>query len=116
MKTEITLLFTVLIVIVSCSKKSIEADILITNGTVYNGTDSISSKASIAIKDDKIVFVGDENTVSIHALKTIDATGLIVSPGFIDPHTHADRDLKNPENSHNQPFLFQRHHNRNYWK
>jgi N-acyl-D-aspartate/D-glutamate deacylase len=90
----------------SC-KKDINADILIKNGIVYNGIDSIPSNASIAIKDDKIVFVGDENAVNIIALKTIDANGLIVSPGFIDPHTHADRDLKTLENSHNKPFLFQ---------
>ena len=91
----------------SCSKKKIETDILIQNGIVYNGTDLISSTNSIAIKGNKIVFIGDENTVSINAKKIIDATGFIVSPGFIDPHTHADRDLKNSENSHNKPFLFQ---------
>lgn len=102
--------FSFYIVMVSClisCKKGINADILIQNGTVYNGIDSLPSRHSIAIKDDKIVFLGDENSVSIYAIKTIDAKGLIVSPGFIDPHTHADRDLKNPKNSHNKPFLFQ---------
>jgi N-acyl-D-aspartate/D-glutamate deacylase len=92
---------------VSCSKKKIEADILIQNGIVYNGIDDQATNNSIAIKDDKIVFIGNENSVLISAKKIIDATGLIVSPGFIDPHTHADRDLKNPKNSHNKPFLFQ---------
>ncbi len=101
-------IFLILILILSsCSKKKIEADILIQNGTVYNGIDKTSTNNSIGIKDDKIVFIGDENSVSINAKKTIDAKGLIVSPGFIDPHTHADRDLKDPKNSHNKPFLFQ---------
>ena len=91
----------------SCQKNKIDADILIKNGTVYNGIDTISSKLTIAIKDDKIVYVGDKNEVYFTTKKTIDANGLIVSPGFIDPHTHADRDLINPKKSHNKPFLFQ---------
>ena len=84
-------------VLISCSKQKITANILIQNGIVYNGTDIISSSASIAIKNDKIVFVGDDKSVNITAKKIIDATGMIVSPGFIDPHTHADRDLKLPD-------------------
>ena len=107
MKQLNSIFIIVIVTLFSCSKKKIEADILIQNGIVYNGIDLISSNNSIAIKDDKIVFIGDESTISINAKKTIDATGFIVSPGFIDPHTHADRDLKNPENSHNKPFLFQ---------
>ncbi len=108
MKTQKTFLILFLSAcIFSCSKKNIDADILIKNGTVYNGTDLLPSHISIAIKDDIIVFIGDENSVSINALKTIDATGLIVSPGFIDPHTHSDEDLADPKQSHNKPFLFQ---------
>lgn len=90
----------------SCAK-NIEADILIVNGTVYNGKDTIPNNNAIAIKDDKIIFIGDKTSVSIIANKTIDASGLIVSPGFIDPHTHADRELKDSTKSHNKPFLFQ---------
>lgn len=94
--------------IFSCSiKKRIAADILIKNGIVYNGIDTVPMKVSIAIKEDKIVFIGDPSLPKIKATKIIDATGLIVSPGFIDPHTHADRELVNPSTSHNLPFLMQ---------
>lgn len=98
--------FSLVCSLMSC-KKEVEASLLIQNGTVYNGISTIASNVSIAIKDDKIVFIGNEASVAITASKTIDAKGLIVSPGFIDPHTHADRDLKDPDKSHNKPFLFQ---------
>ena len=110
MKSPTTLfgtLCTCLLLVVSCSKPTIEADILVQNGRVYNGFENQESNHAIAIKDDKIVFIGDEGNVTIKAKKTIDATGLIVSPGFIDPHTHADRDLNKPNTSHNLPFMMQ---------
>ncbi len=91
----------------SCAKKNIQVDILINNGMVYYGIDSIPANVSIAIKDDRIVFIGNENTIRIHSKKTIDAKGFIVCPGFIDPHTHADRDMNDPQKAHNKPFLFQ---------
>lgn len=100
-------LFTCLLLVVSCSKRTVEADILIQNGKVYNGFENQEHNHAIAIKDDKIVFMGDESDVTINTLKTIDATGLIVSPGFIDPHTHADRDLNKPNTAHNLPFMMQ---------
>lgn len=97
----------ILFIASSCTKEQISADILIISGTVYDGIGKEPTENAIAIKDDKIVFIGDVNTISIKAVKTIDASGLIVSPGFIDPHTHADRELKDGETSHNKPFLFQ---------
>lgn len=103
-----TLYFGVLLlVITSCATPSIEADVLIQNGTVYNGVADAAKEQSIAIKGDKIVFIGKKNAVNIKAKKTIDATGLVVSPGFIDPHTHADRDLNKASTAHNLPFLMQ---------
>lgn len=107
MKKKIAFISFILLAMISCSKKNFEADILIKNGIVYNGIDTQPSNNAIAIKDDKIVFIGDNNSVNIVTSKTIDAKGLIVSPGFIDPHTHADRELKEPKKSHNKPFLFQ---------
>ncbi len=106
-KLKSIFMLVILVSIFSCSKKNIEVDILIKNGTVYNGIDKTPKNISIAIKDDKIVFIGDENTVVINAVKTIDANGLIVCPGFIDPHTHAEDDVKDAKKSHNLPFLMQ---------
>lgn len=88
-------------------KREISADILIQNGWVYNGIDTEPNQVSIAIKEDQIIFMGNSSNISIKALKTIDASGLIVSPGFIDPHTHADKDLNDSSTSLNHPFLYQ---------
>lgn len=92
---------------VSCKNPKKEVDILIKNGAVYNGVDSVPSLVSIGIKGNKILYVDHQGKMDFSAIKTIDAKGFIVSPGFIDPHTHADRDLDGPEESHNKPFLFQ---------
>ncbi|MFK7811687.1 MAG: amidohydrolase family protein, partial [Maribacter sp.] len=107
MNFEKTLLLLLLLSILSCSEKVIEADILISNGFVYNGLDKMPDGTCVAIKNDIIIFVGIKEASHFNPKKTINAKGKIVSPGFIDPHTHADRDLKDPELSHNQPFLFQ---------
>ncbi|MGX1930570.1 N-acyl-D-amino-acid deacylase family protein [Flagellimonas sp. 2504JD4-2] len=106
LKSRVFLLVWALVANVACSEQQLKVDLLIVNGTVYNGIDQEPSSSAIGVKDDKIVFVGEE-TEHIVSLKTIDATGLIVSPGFIDPHTHADRDLNKPDTSHNLPFLMQ---------
>ncbi len=91
----------------SCKKKEISVDILIENGIIYNGVDKNSSKGVIAIKNDRIAFVGNPNNINITADRVVDDKGLIVCPGFIDPHTHADRELRKPEKSHNLSFLMQ---------
>ncbi|WP_318308063.1 N-acyl-D-amino-acid deacylase family protein [Flagellimonas crocea] len=63
-------------------------DILILNGTVYDGKGGDPIVTDIAIKDSVIVALGDFATAK--ADKIIDATGLAVSPGFIDMHTHIE--------------------------
>ncbi len=100
-------IFFLLSVIFSYSQRKIEADILISNGMVYEGDSNTPAQMDIAINGDKIVFVGAPQSAKIVAKKSIDASGLIVAPGFIDPHTHADSDLIDPRKSHNKPFLFQ---------
>lgn len=107
MRIQKYIVIIVIILTISCGKKQIYADLLIENGLVYNGFDTKPNNYSIAIKHDKIVFIGNKNSVNINAKKIIDASNLIVSPGFIDPHTHADRDLKSSKKSHNKPFMFQ---------
>jgi N-acyl-D-aspartate/D-glutamate deacylase len=62
-------------------------DILIRNGSVVDGTGAPAFGADIAIQGGRIVEVG---TVSGPARRIIDASGLTVTPGFVDPHTHYD--------------------------
>ncbi|MGB1749799.1 MAG: amidohydrolase family protein, partial [Dehalococcoidia bacterium] len=62
-------------------------DLVIKNGTVVDGTGSPRFKADVAIKNDQIVAVG---TIDDSGAKTVDATGKVVTPGFIDLHTHSD--------------------------
>ena len=66
-------------------------DILITNGRVIDGTGNPWFYADIALKDDRIVEIG--NLSKENAQRIIDADGLVVAPGFIDPHTHALRGI-----------------------
>jgi N-acyl-D-aspartate/D-glutamate deacylase len=73
--------------------QSTPADLLIRNGRVIDGTGSAARTADVAITGDRITFVGDATRSKMSAKRTIDARGLIVTPGFIDPHTHALEDL-----------------------
>ena len=70
-------------------------DIIISHGTVYDGSGGPARRADIGIRGDRIVFVGDAAQAKLASKQTIDATGLIVSPGFIDPHTHSFEGLPN---------------------
>ena len=65
-------------------------DKVIRGGTVVDGTGSPSRVAYIGIKDGRIVAIG---VVEQDAAEVIDATGCIVTPGFVDPHTHYDAQL-----------------------
>lgn len=90
-----------------CNQKIEQFDLVIENGAVYNGLDTIPSSHSIAIRGDTIAFIGNLKNHNYEATKIIDAKDLIVCPGFIDPHTHADDDLIEKETSANLPFLMQ---------
>jgi len=62
-------------------------DLKIENGTIIDGTGSEPFSANIAVTNGKIVEIGDCPST---AKKTIDAAGCIVTPGFVDLHTHYD--------------------------
>lgn len=76
-------------ILASCSK--IDFDIVIINGTIVDGSGDESYKGDIGIINDRIVKIGDLSGLS--SRRTIDANNLMVSPGFIDSHTHAIRGI-----------------------
>lgn len=65
-------------------------DHLIKGGTLVDGTGSPARQADVGIRNGRIVAVGE---VDDRAKKTLDAEGLVVTPGFVDPHTHYDAQL-----------------------
>ena len=68
-------------------------DVLIKNARICDGTGSPAFDGAVAIKDGKIVEVGEVGNISGGANKEIDAEGLILAPGFIDHHTHYDAQI-----------------------
>jgi N-acyl-D-aspartate/D-glutamate deacylase len=77
-------------------------DLVIRGGTVVDGTGASKTNADIAVKDGIIVEIGK---ISGRTQSSIDATDLIVAPGFVDPHTHYDAqicwdDLTTPSSWH----------------
>ena len=65
-------------------------DLLIKNGTVVDGTGAERYQADVAVADGKIAEIGK---ITAGAKKTINASDLIVAPGFVDPHTHYDAQI-----------------------
>ena len=63
-------------------------DLLIRGGTVIDGTGAPAGRAEVAIDGDRITAVGELDDTQ--AREVIDATGLVVCPGFVDIHTHYD--------------------------
>ncbi len=65
-----------------------EFDVLIENGEIVDGTSGDARREDVGITGKKIAAVGDLSTAA--AAETVDAAGMVVTPGFIDMHSHAD--------------------------
>jgi N-acyl-D-amino-acid deacylase len=72
-----------------------EYDVLISGGTVVDGSGAAARPADVAIKNGRIVSIGRMSRAT--AAETIVAKGLVVAPGFIDVHTHADAIARTPD-------------------
>lgn len=77
----------------SCSGPSrperIPADLLFQGGVVLDGTGAPPRRADVAVRGDRIVFVGDGGG-RIAASRVFEVPGLVIAPGFVDLHSHAD--------------------------
>jgi len=62
-------------------------DLVVKNGTVVDGSGGARYRADVGVKDGRIAAIG---RIDDKAAQTIDADGLVVSPGFVDGHTHMD--------------------------
>ncbi len=66
-------------------------DLILRGGRVIDGTGNPWVRADVGVRGDRIARIGD--LTDAVAGRDIDATGLVVAPGFIDPHTHAVRGI-----------------------
>ena len=82
-------------------------DLLIRGGTLIDGTGGSPRRADIGITGERIAWIGDASRDRVTAARTIDATGLTIAPGFIDPHTHAAGDLSSATAKGNVHYLMQ---------
>ena len=82
-------------------------DTLIINGLVYDGSAAEPTRRPVGILGDRILMLEGDALATVQAEQVIDASGLIVTPGFIDPHTHSLADLLSSDRNGNLNYLTQ---------
>lgn len=75
---------------------SVDWDVLIQGGSIVNGTGQARYSGDVAIRGDRIVRISPVPLDASRAARVIDATGLVVSPGFVDIHAHLDPLMRLP--------------------
>jgi N-acyl-D-amino-acid deacylase len=81
-------LFALLVLISSATAQDAPYDLLIRGGRIVDGTGNPWFAADVAVRGEQIVAIG--KLAGAKAKREIDATGLVVAPGFIDMHSHSD--------------------------
>ena len=79
-------------------------DLLILGGILVDGSGQESSQRNIGVQGDRIAWIGEDGA---QATDTLDATGLVVAPGFIDVHSHTVPALLEPQRRMNEGVLRQ---------
>jgi len=83
----------------------IKADVVLTGGTIYDGSGKPGVKGDLAIRGDRIVAIGKIQTAP--GALVIDCRGLILAPGFIDLHNHSDSGMVSRRRRSNINYLMQ---------
>lgn len=99
--TPIMLIIFTALILTHCSSSY---DVVISGGTIYDGTGETPYRADIGIKDGTIKTIGK---IEKSSAKQIYAEGFFIAPGFIDIHTHCDRDLPITQRRHAENYLTQ---------
>ncbi|MCI0333370.1 MAG: D-aminoacylase [Planctomycetes bacterium] len=92
-----TRILLVLLMLIACHARLVAAaeapkvDLLLTGGTIVDGSGGEPYAGNVAVREDRIVAVGDVGDVA--AERTIDCKGLVICPGFIDLHNHSDHGI-----------------------
>ena len=91
------------------------ADLLLVGGLVHDGTGRPPVRQDVGVTGDRISFVGDAAAAGVDADVVVDVDGLMVTPGFIDMHSHAE--LAEDYGGDALPFLHQgvHHGGRSGW-
>jgi N-acyl-D-amino-acid deacylase len=87
------------------SAEVVDTDLLLLGGTIHDGSGADAFVGDVHVRGDRIVFVGDADAAGIQARDTLAVRGLMVTPGFIDMHSHAE--LDHPWGKDALPFLHQ---------
>ena len=85
--TRLALTIVAVLALAAAQQSARPFDLLITNARIIDGSGGPSMTGAVGVRDGRIAGVG---RVSGAATRTIDAHGLVIAPGFIDPHSHSD--------------------------
>ncbi|HZW30299.1 MAG TPA: amidohydrolase family protein, partial [Isosphaeraceae bacterium] len=83
----------------------VAADVVLKGGTLVDGTGAPGRRTDVALRGDRIVAIGSFEADP--KAKVIDASSLVVAPGFIDLHTHSDAGITQPRTRLNANYLTQ---------
>src|SRR5262245_62131886 len=93
------------LVLIATVALAADSDVVLRGGSVPHGSGNPPVVADVHLKGDKIVAVGKVDPPA--GATVIDATGLVVCPGFIDLHTHCDPAISTKTGRHNKNYVMQ---------
>lgn len=94
-----------LIMVFSANAIAEKYDVVINNGSVIDGAGTGIRQVNIGVKDGEIHYIGKNK--GLKAKSVIDASGLIVAPGFIDVHNHSEKLMERGGDLYNESFIRQ---------